>query len=117
MALHDYRPEANLAIANAVGFKARIFDFAAEGRRCVYENVRGGESVFEPYDDLNAAFEAAEEVDLFMRFDLSKTRLYWQVFEFQSATKYGEPRDEMFVSAPTAADAICAAILKLKGAV
>ena len=70
---------------------------------------------FRPSTDLNDAFLAAEKVDLFLRFDLSRTRLRWQIFEFQSSTKYGEPRDDLFASGETAACAICAAILKLKG--
>ncbi len=62
-----------------------------------------------PSTDLNAAFAAAEEVRLFDEWCLG-LGLEWEVM---TEGDYLAGR-EVFVSAPTPALAICAAILKLK---
>ncbi len=108
----NYEPEKNLEVALVCGFNARIFDFAAEGRRCIYRNDRGGESVFEPWTDLNAASIAAEKFGLFANAAhvLVNPLGAWRVVEYGSIER-GDP--VTVGCGATEAEAICSAILAI----
>lgn len=60
--------------------------------------------------DLNAAFAAAEKIELFDYYYLMHRKERWEILEHCDAPFDGE---EVFASASTAALVICAAILKL----
>lgn len=105
-------PELDRAVAEAVGVPHST---GHESGLCFRTDLDPWEP-FAPSADLNAAFEAAEKQGLFdvvslTRDEFQKSRR-WAVEEFVCSKK------EMFsviATGPTAALAICAAILKLKG--
>ena len=110
----DAGPELDAAVARALGWD---FTITSGGHIHLIDHRQmdrvSFEGAFNPSHRIEIAMDAAEECDLFMRFDLSKTRLRWQMWEFQSATKYGEPRDGQYAYGSTAAETISRAIVRM----
>ena len=109
-------PELDAAVAKAIGLTCRILeapcaDLRSRHRVCVNTGKPCWEP-FEPSNDLNAAFEVAEKAGLFERYCLNKSPSGW---DFRIACDEMCP-PYLIEDCPTAAVAICRAILKLKAA-
>ncbi len=103
-------PELDAAVAKACGWKFKIIS-----KRCILSAAKVPAScdpIFAPSTSLDAAFEAAETVSLFKNHLLGRCvahRRDWRIMERAGERNY-------IAVGPTAAVAICRAILKLKAA-
>lgn len=117
-------PELDAAVAKAIGWHRGTVD--SDAMRFWWDDrgmKRAEHSKFHPSADLNCAFEAAERAGLFDRCDhiLSRgsaddPRGPWWV----NHTRYRDSelsKESVVAAGPTPALAICAAILKLNGAI
>jgi hypothetical protein len=106
-------PELDAEVAKACGIKVAVGDLCTD--EGLYPNVcykdDGSESVFRPSTDLNAAFEAAEKVGLFINGgSLSRFSPHGDSWAWYDADGIEICRNE------SPAMAICSAILSLEGA-
>lgn len=107
-------PQMDLAVAKAVGFEARVIHDFARGAIVHIPTGRSlaGQSImreFCPSVDANDAFEAADKFGLFRAHLLGRCPANpreWRIMESRGERNY-------IAIGPTAAVAICGAILKL----
>jgi len=123
-------PELDRAVAEAIGLKSATIRKASE-RDTLYdhcyvsyrdwEELRGIDHqeypqsdvplrTFQPRVDLNAAFASAEKLGLFQQYALTCLVDNWRITPAVERPWFADP---VLARAPTAALAICTAILKL----
>ncbi len=110
-------PELDAAVAKACGWTPKVMDAGfGKGVHCVLtdESIPKGLwnlGFFEPSTNLNAAFEAAEKAGLFRRYSLGQCDDGWHVYLWDSMPY----TDLSLAVCATPAEAICRAIVSLKG--